>query len=243
MSTSQFSGCRAHPTPKAVGAAVAVAREAADQLVGYDFSSSQAADFITVFNRAILYLLWHQAFAIAARAICSPYIPTRSVSSNSGLTVIRDKDSDSGHKARLVWLPPVAREHMAQTETLLQAFRAKRSESVDRIDDEVFFLGEDMSERQVTPTLMENVASFFPFPCNTPRRVMRCTLVGNAFPREMVDTFMGHWRERQEPWGKWSTFSYEQYLQRLETTIPDILSVLGFRLPRKAGSNAKRRVR
>jgi hypothetical protein len=107
---------------------------------------------------------------------------------------------------------------MAQTEALVQAFRDQRSAD-ERVEDAVFFLGDRMEEQAVTPTLIEEItAPFFPFPCNTPRRVMRSTLVRNSFPREMVVAFMGHWRERQEPWGKWSTFSYEN-LSRLEVTI------------------------
>jgi hypothetical protein len=239
----EFAGCRAHPTPHAVEGAITIVRNAADQLAMIDFTKPLPTNFITTFNRAVVYLLWHQAFAMAARAIRSPYIPSQRVSRYSGLAVIRDKDSGSGYKARLVWLPRIVRDHMAQTEALVQAFRDQRPAD-ERVEDAVFFLGDRMEEQVVTPTLIEEItAPFFPFPCNTPRRVMRSTLVRNSFSREMVDAFMGHWRERQEPWGKWSTFSYENYLSRLEVTITGILGELGFRLPERARGNVNRRAR
>jgi hypothetical protein len=45
---------------------------------------------------------------------------------------------------------------------------------------------------------------------------------------EYVEVFMGHWNERREPWGKWSSFDYSDYLRLLQKLVPEILSDLGF---------------
>lgn len=233
-SIQKYTGTRSCPTTETVKAAIAITSEAVSQLAAMDLSAHLPKDFATIFNRAILYLLWHQFYAVGTRAICSPYIPLRDVSPVSGIATLTDKDSGTGHKTRLVWLPGQVLEHMLRTEEQAKAVRATLGLECTENSPAVFFLDAELHEIEITPTaISEIVSAFFPFPVNTPRRWTRLSLCAAGFPNEMTDAFMGHWRERQEPWGKFSSFSYRTYLDRLKTVVPSQLETLGFAVPPK----------
>jgi hypothetical protein len=237
----RYTGCRALPTLAAVQTAVGETKEAADRLIHIDLRASLPPDFTETFNLAVLYLLWHQFYAIATRAIRSPYIPLAEVSEHTGIATLADKDSGTGYKTRFVWISPGLRRHMHQMERLTRTVRKRLSldlpeetEGSEPLGRPIFFLTPDNKEEEITPASLGQVArSFFPFPVNTPRRVMRTLLTSRQLTPEMIDTFMGHWRERQEPWGKWSTFSYRAYLAKLRQVIPELLCELGFEALRK----------
>jgi hypothetical protein len=57
---------------------------------------------------------------------------------------------------------------------------------------------------------------------------MRYLLSERGLSPEYLDIFMGHWRERQEPWSRWSTLDYGHYLTAIKALVPSILNDLGF---------------
>jgi len=234
-----YVGCRAFPILDEVKQAIAITRSAFERSFGAKAPGTRSkggkypslpATVEERLNLAILYVVWHQNFAVAHRATTLPYIPSSSVSS-SGLATLMDKDSGTGYKARLVWLPPGLLEDMRVVE---RSF-SRDPEGISAFREEygcIFFLRpfrDDPSEMRICSRTIEQVSRpFFPFPANMPRRTMRYLLMERGVSSERVDMFMGHWRERKEPWGKWSSFDTGDYLRELRQMIPEILAELGF---------------
>jgi len=234
---SIYTGSRACPTVDAAKNAIATLRHSADELAHLKLDQELSNHFVTVFNQGILYLVWHQMFAIATRGIRLPYIPLCHVAPNSGKAVLTDKDSGTGHKDRLVYLPAELIRHMEHGERIVvEVARRQFAVNGSATSAPLFFLNEEGHLSEITPQRIEDLcADFFPFPSNTPRRMMRFLLREGGLSAEMIEVFMGHWHERREPWGSFSSFNYAVYLSRLQGIVPEILKSLGFKCPRRRG--------
>jgi hypothetical protein len=227
-----YTGSRACPSISAVKNAIRITRVAALELEELALDRELPQGFVATFNRAVLYLLWHQFYAVATRGIQLPYIALAEISKVSGLATLIDKDQGFGHKTRLVWMPPNLLNHMKCAEDLIvqvrEQLRIRRSPKTAP----TFFLSDDRMPLEITPKLIEDLTKdFFPFPVNTQRRIMCRMLQRKGLPSEMVEVYLGHWRERQEPWGQWSSFDHRFYLQNLKDTVPKVLDELGFASP------------
>ena len=227
LGTGEFVGCRAFPTLECVREAIAITREAFSQFV------SSVEWSLECRNKAILHVLWHQCYAVGTRGINLPYIPLSAVNRRSGLATLRDKDSGTGYKTRLVWIPPSVLRDMKALHKAARLFTGSScGRAIELPAEYPRFLFEDAGtdpENGITRTTIEKVShDFFPFPTNSPRRVMRYLLKQRGLPPERVDVFMGHWQERREPWGKWSSFDYSEYFRQLRQLVPEILHDLGF---------------
>jgi hypothetical protein len=232
-SSSVYTGSRSCPYIDAVRHSIQITSESACQFAKLDLRPDPPKDFAEMFNRAILYLLWHQAYAIAARGVRSPYVPLSKVCERSGVATLTDKDSGSGYKTRLVWMPRGLIKHMQQTEDRVQQLLARHRLKWDPKVSPVFFLQENLKPIVISPKSIEGLCrGFFPFPANTSRRVMRFILHEAKMSSETVEMYLGHWRDRREPWGKWSSFDCSTYLADLRRHIPRILADdLGFQCP------------
>jgi hypothetical protein len=235
-----YIGSRSCPNiDDAVRPSIEITYQSARKLAHLDLKQDLPRNFVKLFNRAILYLLWHQAYAIAARGVRSPYVQLSRVCQSSGLATLTDKDSGSGHKTRLVWMPPELVKHMQQTENCVrQLWISHRLEwDADRMP--LFFLTKNLKPRVISPKSIEELShEFFPFPANTSRRVMRFMLLEAKMPSEYVEMYLGHWGDRREPWGKWSSFDCSAYLSDLRLRLPTILAKdLGLKCP----SNKRKR--
>jgi hypothetical protein len=227
-----YTGSRSCPDQKTARAAIRITKKSAMQFARMDLRADLPGDFVVIFNRAVLYLLWHQFYAIGTRGIRLPYIPLAEVCSSSGVATLADKDSGNGYKTRLVWMPPGLLEHMRQAEPLVDQVRGRLQLDWNRELSPLFFLDDDMRAIEIRPKSIEDLSrEFFPFPSNTPRRVMRFLLRNAGLSSEMVEVFMGHWLERREPWAKWSSLDYSEYLENLRIHIPNVLDELGFKCP------------
>jgi hypothetical protein len=226
-----FIGSSAFPTLSCVQEAVGKTREAFTQ-----FTKCKKQDRFLYWNLASLHVLWHQQFAIGMRCSRRLYIQLSEVS-ESGLATLSDKDYKNGYKTRLVWLPPSLRLQMKELEK--HAYYIVRDRGTigrprHRPFSEPAFLS-DPAEKANKPieivsrdTIRRISNDFLPFPVNTPRRVMRYMLRSRGLSPDYVDAFMGHWRERREPWGRWSSFDYRDYLERIQALVPALLQDLGF---------------
>jgi len=228
-----FVGCRYFPKIDAMRHAITITREAFEQLQRHHRDPVLRREH---HNAAVMHVVWHQQFAIAARGSKQIYIPRASISKD-GLASLRDKDNQKGYKCRLVWFPRMLLRQMEILESIGH-LRTYSSGSLGRprceIDEmPVFYrtLRENAAKRPQEISregLLEVTAPFFPFPINTPRRVMRYLLWERGLSPEYLDIFMGHWRERQEPWSRWSTLDYGDYLETIRGLVPSILRDLGF---------------
>jgi hypothetical protein len=233
-----YTGSPIRPKMNAVKKAIRLTCESAERLSKLDFAAPLPDDFVEMFNRAVLYLVWHQAYAVAARDGISPYITLTEVCESSGVAALADKDDGTGYKTRIVWLPPILLEHMRRTELLVDQVRTHLQLDWDRGISPIFFIDGDGQAVEVRPKWIEFLSEeFFAFPSNSPRHILRFLLRNRPFPSESVEVYMGHSNELREPWGKFSSFDMSAYLNNLRTQIPKILSELGFKYPRNRRKN------
>ena len=201
-----------------------------------DFDFTQHADLL---NRAVLYATWHQMHAFATRAIRDAY-QERSVFSSDGISTLRDKDFEDGHKARMVWADPTLLAHMEAIEQRLGEIKAQTPDKKFPDNGPLWFISDDGTIEDITPTtIAKHLGPAFPFPVNTPRKVMRYLVRGpmgylpgmRGLFHEEAESYMGHWWQAREPWSPFSSFDWGAYLENLERLVPAILQDLGFTWP------------
>jgi hypothetical protein len=219
-----FIGCRAFPTLDCVREAIAITRDSFRVFVG------RSSGRFDNWNKAVLHVIWHQQFAIGARSSRQIYIAPSAFNTKSGFARLTDKDNKNGYKSRLVWMPPALVWQMRELEKARYFIIPGAVGRPRRLPfGEITFVSDgDLLESITRKGIIRVSGEFFPFPVNTPRRVMRYLLKSRGLSPEYVDVFMGHWRERREPWGKWSSLDYSDYLACLRQLVPEILSDLGF---------------
>lgn len=71
-------------------------------------------------------------------------------------------------------------------------------------------------------------AKFF-LPANAGRHYLRSRLLEEKCPAEIVAAFMGHWERGEEPWGKYSAMSPQQYREALDPCLGRIIKECGWR--------------
>lgn len=187
-------------------------------------------------NLFTLYTILGISYATAFRAVTSPYLSSSDIDMESGLTVIADKDGPEHHKSRLAWLPPDVIKQIGNYEAHRQSIEFMSN--IDSLRSSTtlppcYFLvikksGKygyaQISPKTITPLLKE----FLPLPPNAHRRFMRMQLLEKGCPPEVVDAYMGHWSRGEEPWGKFSSFSFFDYVQCLQKYLVPLLNDLNF---------------
>ena len=190
-SPETYIGSRSCPSLEAVRSSIQITYKSARKLAHLNLKQHLPRHFVELFNQAVLHLLWHQAYAIAARGVRSPYIQLSRVCQSSGLATLTDKDSGSGHKTRLVWMPPELVKHMQQTEDCVRQLRTRHSLEWDADRSPLFFLTKNLKSRVISPKSIEELShEFFPFPANTSRRVMRFMLLEAKMSSEYVEMYL-----------------------------------------------------
>ncbi|MAL97488.1 MAG: hypothetical protein CL583_03465 [Alteromonadaceae bacterium] len=193
-------------------------------------------DFISYHNLFTLYTVVMFGYSTSCRAIVTPFIPSKNIDPVTHLTSLADKDGPDHHKARLVWLPPDSFHQIQHYEAHCDAFlssyrhllkvpRRLTSVPVCFFIEETNHLVSEVRPKTLEPRLRE----FLNLPANSHRRFMRTELRERGCSTETVDAFMGHWARGEEPWGKFSSFSYSHYVQELQETLLPLLNDLGWR--------------
>jgi hypothetical protein len=154
-SPETYIGSRSCPSLEAVRSSIQITYKSARKLAHLNLKQHLPRHFVELFNQAVLHLLWHQAYAIAARGVRSPYIQLSRVCQSSGLATLTDKDSGSGHKTRLVWMPPELVKHMQQTEDCVRQLRTRHSLEWDADRSPLFFLTKNLKPRVISPKSIE----------------------------------------------------------------------------------------
>ena len=216
----RFVGSRLCPTFDAVRNAVAALK--------CDFLSARPPfDSPEAHNLYTLLTVWHFVFSTACRAIETPYLPLSEIDPETGIGLFADKDDGTGYKARLIWVPPTVmrlmRDYEAHRIALSQTYPSQAP---------VFFLlpgrKDSLQEAAVRPkTMMPVMKKYLAYPANFHRRFMRTELLNRGCPMEVVDAWMGHWYFGEEPWGLYSSFSFQDYRTALETYLKPLLDDLG----------------
>lgn len=186
--------------------------------------------FIRFHNLLTLWTLQCFAYATSCRAIVTPLLPLTDVDPTRGLAPLSDKDDEFAHKTRLIWIPDAIQRQMFAYERHLQMVAPQiRGWRNGRIYPYAYFLDADGAFEEARPKVIErNLEPYLKVKPNTHRRFLRTELIERGCSPEVVDAFMGHWQVGEEPFGKFSSFSYEGYVAELRSYLVPLLKDLGF---------------
>lgn len=224
---NKIIGCRAFPKPTLVKDVVRWLQEGSRKFFSLRVQHFRIDKHAEILNRAVLYLVWHQMFSFATRAIRDAYRSKSGFASESGIGAFGDKDFEDHRKTRMIWAEELLLGHMNMVEQRLSSIADAHLFTVP--DSPVWFIRPDAGIVSVTPGSIEQVfGSRFPFPVNTPRKVMRNMLRTNGMRHEYAETFMGHWWQGREPYSPWSSFHWGEFLEEVQRLVPKCLMELGF---------------
>jgi hypothetical protein len=168
--------------------------------------------------------------AVLARGIRTPYLHSSQIDwdhekeEGTGLAVITDKDSGSGYKSRLVWLPPLVLKQMRFYESYLSEMAKRTGLDLPTRNIPCYFLSKDRKAEVVRPGTMEPILKdYLPFAANAGRHFGCTVLRERGLDCLFIDALMGHWWRGEEPWGIFSGFSFAKYRGELQRFLPDFL--------------------
>lgn len=202
-----------------------------------------AEEFAHFHDLYTLYTLLFFAYSTGCRGIRTPYLTLDRVDPRTGLCFIADKDDRHHSKGRLLWISPALRQHMAYYRAHLAFVRRRLPHplEIEAAPYPCFFLGalpgatsgaRGYRVQRVDPirALEPRLRPRLPVRANTQRRLLRSELIMRGAPPEVIDAFLGHWMEGEEPFGKFSTFCPMHYVQELQRWVePFVSRILGFR--------------
>lgn len=217
-----FIGSRLCPRPEVVQGAISHLKED----IGTDKQATGSLSEPPFHNRFTLYAVWTFAFATGVRAIITPYIDPFEVSGLNNTGLLRDKDSDSGAKAKLVWIPKTVKSQMDH----YSRYIGDSPKSPCSRGEPCYFLNNVGKHLLVRPaSLGPEMAKYLPgFPVGIHRRFMFNALLDSGCPPETVRVWMGHALTGDEPWSRHASFSYAKHRTELSRYLLPILEYLGF---------------
>lgn len=183
--------------------------------------------FRTYHNLLTLYTCLFFAYTTGIRGVRTPYLPLSSIDPVHGFAKLTDKDPGTGYKTRLAWIMPVLRTQMQ----FYQDFVGRSPILAAETDLPVYFLDENMTPLEVRPrTALPLLQRFLPFPINIHRRFISSELLDRGCPPEVVDAWAGHWFRGEEPWSRFSAYSFKEHKRALEKyLVPLLVHDIGFR--------------
>lgn len=218
-------GARLCPTPAAVSAYVSNLQKTLINAAEY----SDRSGFCRFHNLYTLYTLQFFAYATTCRAIVTPYVRLEHIHPKRRIAPLSDKDDEFAHKTRLIWIPDPLWKQMHEYARHLDALRGQLNCTKNSIFWEpCFFLDEQSKPVAARPKEIENhLNEFIKIKPNTHRRFLRTELIERHCPPEVVDAFMGHWQQGEEPYGQFSSFSAKHYVETLRTYLEPLLAEIG----------------
>lgn len=112
-----------------------------------------------------------------------------------------------------------------------------RSSEIERQEDMIpyIFFMRDSNNRKKNSWIESSAEEIFrrirgqlPLPLNVNRHYLRTRLREEGCPEEIVNAFMGHWHDGQEPFGKYSSLSPLTYRNILKKYLPKIIKLDGW---------------
>lgn len=192
-------------------------------------SRQSLADF---HNTYTVYTALFAAFATGYRSVKFPISRESDIDEKSGFLVVADKVGDDMSHSRLVPLVPVLLEHLRlyreHRETLIRRLWGFQKQPAP--EHFMFFMSRKNTEvSPITPSTLRGHAKWaFDLPLNANRHFLRSELRTRGVPGELVDVFMGHWSQGQEPHGKFSSFSYRDYRSQIVPVLEKIVADMGW---------------
>ena len=227
--TEDSVGSPFYPKPERLRLLVSDLRAHVENLRLMPPTAQSLADF---HNSYTVYSAFLVAFATGHRSVKFPISRESDIDEKSGFLVVADKVGDDMSHSRLVPVAPILLEH-------LRLYRSYREALVHRLwgllkhpapEHYLFFLSRRNNRvTGITPsTLSDHSGWAYDLPLNTNRHFLRSELRARGVAGELVDVFMGHWSQGQEPHGKFSSFDFRVYRDQLAPVLNRILVDMGW---------------
>ena len=237
FSREHFVGSPLCPTFKWLAESVTAIRS---RLMEAKDKPLNADHLIELHNAYTLYVVMFLAMATGYRNVHAPLSRSTDYDPMSEMLVVADKTGDAFSHARLVPLPEVLSRQ-------LDLYSQHRDRVADRLwailgieepKHFLFFLSESSSARaspklirivEVTgKELKRHLRGVWELPLNINRHFMRSELRRRNVSAELVDAWMGHWLDGQEPMGRFSSLSPIDFSANLEPVVSEILAEMGW---------------
>ncbi|MHA7925410.1 MAG: site-specific integrase [Marinobacter sp.] len=199
-----------------------------------------ADHLIELHNRYTLYFVMFMAMATGYRSVQAPLSRSTDYDPLSGMLVVADKTDSAFSHARLVPVPDI----LARQLDLYNQHRERVADrmwailGIEEAQHFLFFLSKASRAKasqklvRVVPVTSEKLKSLlkgtWDLPLNVNRHYMRSELRHRGVHGELVDAWMGHWLDGQEPMGRYSTLSPIEFAAQLEPVLSEILEEMGW---------------
>ena len=185
-----------------------------------------------VHNHYVAYMAFWILFATGYRAVNDLVFRWREIDFDTGFLVISDKDDEAMSQARVVWLLPEVREQLrcyGYHLEVLQARLYQRTSLYEHLDAVLseprpnvplmFFISESWQMVQLSPENLRQQVPIFTLPINASRHYLRSSLRAEGVRGELVNAFLGHAQQGQEPFGGFSTLSPVEMFRELAPVL------------------------
>lgn len=177
-------------------------------------------------------------YATGFRAVTNPFVYGSQIDDLTGTAIISDKDGSDFYNSRVIWIPESVHhqmEHYMTHRTIMLNDVLLRRPDIHTEDlPYLFLLEEGLTAYPIRPKYVAPyLEDILPMPLNVNRRYLRTELKERGCPIEIVNAFMGHWSRGEEPWGKYSSLSFDDFLAHIKQHIPAIMRELKW-LPMKS---------
>ena len=214
-----------------------------DHLLNELHFTRKKGSVIDVHNALTYYTSALINFSTGYRAVGDASFQFEDIDEVTGLAVISDKDSVDEYHSRLVWLPEIClnqiKAYTQHLHVLLEyssvrlpkIYKALSQHLLDSEGKQLpgLFLIDGDKISAFTPKKYE--ASFpdsFAFPANVHRHFLRTRLLDTGCLTDVINAFMGHWENGQEPWAKFSSLSPLEYKEVISPYIESLLEEAGW---------------
>ncbi|MCH4813737.1 hypothetical protein [Vreelandella neptunia] len=185
-----------------------------------------------VHNHYVAYMAFWILFATGYRAVNDLVFRWREIDFDTGFLVISDKDDEAMSQARVVWLLPEVLEQLrcyAYHLEVLQARLYQRNSLYEHLDAVLseprpnvplmFFISDSWQVVQLSPENLRQQVPIYTLPINASRHYLRSTLRAEGVRGELVNAFLGHAQQGQEPFGGFSTLSPVEMFRELAPVL------------------------
>lgn len=200
--------------------------------------------WVELHNDYTLYVAEMLGFASGYRAVRNPLDCLHQIDWQTGFCCISDKDDLDFYNARLVWLPKQVRQQLRHYQAHCQCLGERlilinpklarklltHGETADSSVPFLFLMKPNGRLLKLTPEeIKHQLSDIFKVPCNANRSYLRNRLREMGCSGEIVNYFLGHWENGQEPFGLYATLSPMDYQAEIEPRLTQLLADDGWR--------------
>ncbi|NOU13459.1 MAG: hypothetical protein HOO92_05735 [Methylococcaceae bacterium] len=200
--------------------------------------------WVELHNDYTLYVAEMLGFASGYRAVSNPLECIHQIDWQTGFCCISDKDNLDYYNARLVWLPVLVREQLLHYQMHCQYLGERLILISPKVARQLLAHGEHLDYRlpflflmkpngrllKLTPEeIKKQLSDIFKVPCNVNRRYLRNRLREMGCSGEIVNYFLGHWENGEEPFGCYASLSPSEYRSEIEPHLTQIFEEDGWR--------------